>query len=131
MTEITKIAAIAMIGAVLAMLLKRDSPGVSVLIGILTAVLVLIYAVPFLSESLSFAVRLYHAADGTDDAFQTLIRVTGISILSHITSEVAQDAGQKAVASAVALTGRVLCMCLCLPQMEAVLRLFVSLLPTA
>ncbi|MBQ4087374.1 MAG: stage III sporulation AC/AD family protein [Clostridia bacterium] len=131
MTEVAKIAALAIVGAVLALVLKEQSPGFSLTVGALSAVAVLLYAVPYLSQAISFAVRLYGMADGADGAFRALIRVTGISLVCHMTSDIAKDAGQNAVASATVMFGRVLCMCLCLPQMESVLALFASLLPPA
>lgn len=129
MTDVMKIAALGMVGAFLALVLKENTPGFALLVGMITAVGVLLIAVPYLAATVSFATTLYQTACGGDECFYLLLRVTGIHVLCRITSDVCKDAGQNAMASATMMAGSVLCVCLCVPQLEVVFGLLSAMIP--
>ena len=130
MTDIIKITAWGMLGTFLTLVLKEHKPHMALCVGLLTGVGICLILVPHLSALVSFVKRLYASVGGEDSYFQALMKVTGISMLSKIASDVCKDAGQQAVASTVSMAGRILCVCLCLPQVAAIFTLLTSLIPT-
>lgn len=130
MTDIIKITAWGILGTFLALVLKEHKPHVALCIGLLTGTGICMLLMPHLAALVSFVKQLYASVGGEDKYFDALMKVTGISILSKIASDVCKDAGQQAAASAVSMAGRILCVCLCLPQVAAIFTLLTSLIPT-
>ena len=130
MTDIIKIVAWGILGTFLALVLKENKPYMALCIGLLTGAGICLLFIPHLSALVSFVKQLYASVGGEDSYFQALMKVTGISILSKIASDVCKDAGQQAVASTVTMAGRILCVCLCLPQVSAIFTLLTGLIPT-
>lgn len=130
MTEITKIAILGIIGAVLVFILKEEKSPFALVVGILTATCVFLLVIPQLSAALSYISRLYDVVGKGDPYFAALLKVTGISMLAKISADILKDAGQTAVSSAVKMAGKILCVCLCLPQIGAIFTLFAALLPS-
>lgn len=130
MTDVMKMAVLAVLGAFFALLLKEEKPVFALAVGLLSAVMLLLFAVPYLSAFLSFASQLYNAAGGEDTCFRALCKVTGISLVCRIGSDICKDAGQQALSSALTVAGRTLCIFLCLPQVAKVYQLISTLIPT-
>lgn len=129
MTDIIKITAWGILGTFLALLLKEHKPYMALSIGLVTGTGICLLLMPHLSALVSFVKQLYTSVGGEDVYFQALMKVTGISMLSKIASDVCKDAGQQAAASTVSMAGRILCVCLCLPQVSAIFTLLTSLIP--
>lgn len=130
MTDMMKIAVFGIVGVFLAIVLKEQKPYFALCVSLLTAVGIFLLMIPKLSEVISYAKQLYSSAGGKGGPFDALIKVTGISILSKISSDICKDAGQQAAASILTMAGRVLCMFLCLPQVGAIFKLLTDMIPT-
>ena len=129
MTDMIKITVWGVLGTFLALMLKEQKPYMALCIGLLTGTGICLLLMPHLSALVSFVKQLYTSVGGEDAYFQALMKVTGISILSKITSDVCRDAGQQAISSAVSMAGRILCVCLCLPQVASIFTLLTGLIP--
>ena len=129
MTDVMKMAALGIVGAFFALLLKEEKPVFALAVGLLSAVGILLFSVPYLSAAMSFATQLYSTVGEEDACFRALCKVIGISLVCRIGSDVCKDAGQQALSSALTIAGRTLCIFLCLPQVSSVYQLLCVLIP--
>ncbi len=127
--EITKIAVVAILGACLAVLLKEQKPVFGVVTAMATTVIVLLYLIPYFWEITDYIRRLYRMTEGNQPYISGLLKITGITCIAHMAENVCRDAGLSSAAFAVALAGKLICVCLCLPTVSAVFSLLTELLP--
>jgi stage III sporulation protein AD len=59
-----------------------------------------------------------------------LLKVVGIAYLATLGAQLAQDAGEQAVATKIELAGKVLILVLAVPVVTAIVRLLLQLLPS-
>ncbi len=123
-----KLAAMAMITAVLCVLLRENGKVQAVLLSMAVCVGILVFGVQFISPIWKVLEKLRELS-GLDDAVTgPLMKVAGIGLLTQASSGVCTDAGEGALAKAVELTGAILALYVALPLFSAVLTLLEKLL---
>jgi len=125
---IPRIVGAAVIGALLVLTLKKNSPeqGFMLSIGV-------VCILSFLSAAAIMGIMGYlrELAEGIgldSTVFDTLIRVLGISIIMRITGELCRDAKEQGIAAAVDIGGTALIVYTALPLFGSVLELVRGLL---
>lgn len=123
MTDILiKCAAIALVGAVCALLIKSKNPEQSFVLSMLCAVCVCFAAVCLISQ-LSGFVEDVIAVSGISSAIYTpVIKCVGIALLTRIVCELCKDAGQSATSAAMEYLGSAAAVLVVLPLMQSMLK---------
>lgn len=121
-----RIAALALVGGVLSLTLKRDQPAFAFLLSVCGAALVLGAAAAQLQPLFGFVQAL--AGYGQGQSVQCLLRVLGTALVAQLAVDVCRDAGMAAAASAVELCGRALALLQALPLLQTLLDAFLSFL---
>lgn len=121
MEIIARAAAAAVIGSILALLLKKYTPELSLLTALAAGV-----AVAWLSASVCGRVadvlREAAAAGGVSSLYVSpVMKCVGIGLVTNLASQVCRDAGQGTVASAVEVCGTVCALYVSLPLIESLL----------
>ena len=127
--NVVQIVSFSILGAVLSVVLKEHKQFVGVAISMLTAIMVFFFALPELERVLSYAQTLYRVAGGGDFYIDSLLKITGITSLTWLGSDMLKDAGLSAASSAVTMAGKVVCMGLCLPIIGTLFEMVLSILP--
>ena len=122
MDTFIRIAALCVIGAVLALILKKGRPEFSFCIGAVCCVLAFAAAAELLSPVLSFARELQAMTGLSDALLAPLLKTVGIGLLAQLAGSFCQDAGQQSLAKTVELCGTVLALYASLPLARAVLQ---------
>ena len=87
------------------------------------------FALPELERITVYAKSIYQAAGGKDMYIDSVLKITGIACLTWLGSDILKDAGLSAASTAVVMTGKVVCMGLCLPVIGALFQTLLSILP--
>lgn len=127
--DITKIVVLAVLGAFLSIFLKEYKAYLALAISAITAVAVLFFAFPEMERVLSYAKVLYHTAGGKDTYIDCVLKIAGIVCLTQIGGDILKEGGLIAASYAVSMTGKVVCIGLCMPIISALFETVVSILP--
>ena len=128
MDQIFPIAAVALIGSLSALFLKREVKELSLLLSIVTSVILLSLVTAGALEILSLLRQLAETAEISDALLAPKLKVLGIEVVTNLVANICRDAGEGGVASAVELTGAICALYTSIPVIQAVLILIEELL---
>ena len=128
MDQIFPIAAVALIGSLSALFLKREVKELSLLLSIVTSVILLSLVTAGALEILSLLRQLAEPAEISDALLAPMLKVLGIEVVTNLGANICRDAGEGGVASAVELTGAICALYTSIPVIQAVLILIEELL---
>ena len=128
MEEIGKFAAIAVAGALCAMVVRKTAP-VVVLVLALTAGLVLLSLALGAVEGVRDLMDVLAGTAGLSPAvLSPVIKTVGIAILTRVTAEVCRDAGEGGIAAFAETAGAAMALSVAVPLLRAVLETVTGLL---
>lgn len=127
--NVMKIAGLAMLGAVGALILRRLRPEMGQVLALAAGVLLLAMCMPMLGEIIRGVSALAQTGGVTDETTAPLLKVTAISLMTDFAAQTCRDAGENGLALKTELAGRILMLSLALPAMQTLLSLILSLCP--
>ena len=123
-----KLAAFAVICAVLLVLLRHSRPEQAVIFSILAAVLLMFWllddVLPLMEELRQLA-ELFHFGE---QRWQILMKTMGICFLTQTAEDVCRDAGESSLGAKIELAGKAAILLLCLPLFRELLSIAVELI---
>lgn len=120
MELVCKVAAVCLIGAVLAVLVKKGSPDFALLLVLAAAVVVLWWLREVWLETAEFLHQLLGASNLAPELFQPLLKTVAIALVCRVGSGICRDAGQEALASLVEIAAAFSAIWVTLPLLAAV-----------
>lgn len=125
--EMIQVVAVGMIGAVLSLILKKQSPEFSLLVGIATGILIFLMIASELGQVLSMLKELAETA-GINLAYLGIVmKVIGIAYIAEFGIQLCQDAGEKSIAAKIELAGKVVIMMVSAPVLLALMDLVIHM----
>ena len=121
-------AALCVIGALLAVVVRRGSPETALLVTLAAAVVVLLFLSSALEELTDFLRELGERGGVTAELFEPLYKTVGIALVVKVGASLCRDAGESALASVVETAGAVCALLVSLPLLRAVLELLMELM---
>ncbi len=128
MTEIMRIAAIGIIGAILAVTLQQQKKEIALVLTVLVGALLLWEGSTYLQKTLEGLRKMAADADISGDHLKLLFKLLAISYVVEFGSEVCKDAGQQSLAGKIQLGGKLMMAALVLPVFQSLLTLVTELL---
>ena len=128
MEPVFQTAAVCLTGALLAVVVRRGSPELSLLLTLGAAAAVLLFLAEPLGELLDFLTELGERSGVPQRLFLPLYKTVGISLVVRVGGDLCRDAGESALASAVETAGAVCALLAALPLLRAVLDLLMELI---
>ena len=128
MEQVFQVTGLCVVGALLALVLKRGSPELALLLALAAVVAVLLFLAGALGELLEFLREVGTASGLSDDLFIPLYKTAGIALVVKAGGSLCRDAGESALASAVETAGAVCALIAALPLLRAVLALLLELM---
>ena len=119
---------LAMVTAILALTVRRQSPELALLIALGGCVLAACLVLGWVRPVIDLLVRLGETAGLEAALLAPLWKVLALGLLPQTATAACQDAGQSALAKLLELGGGLLCLVAALPLLEAVLDLLEDLL---
>jgi stage III sporulation protein AD len=106
-TNIVKLSAVLIIGAVFGVLVKRQAPALAVVLVMGTGAIVLLAVMPYLNG----IIRLVESIGGLADNsvyITVLFKITAVGYIAGFTADICTDAGEGALAAKAYIAGRIL-----------------------
>ena len=128
MEQILSVAAVALLGALCAVFLKREAGELAFLLGIAASMLTLSLVGAGCAEILALLRQLAETADVSDKLLEPMLKIMGIEVVTNLTGQICRDAGAGGVAAAAELAGAVCALYTAVPVIQAVLVLIKELL---
>lgn len=131
MENIRRLCAIAFLGTMMALSLRKQNAELAILIGLATGILLIGSALHWLNI---IAEYLQHLTDNLElntsnkDNLFRLFRAAAVSVTAHLTSSLCRDAGETALAARLELCATALCIVLMLPSLTAIFDLLGGLI---
>lgn len=106
--DIVSIVVAGIIGAVLSITLKKQSPEISLVVGIITGVIIILFVLDSISEVIGFVKTLAQSAGIEGGYIAIVLKVIAIAYIAEFGIELCKDAGENAIASKIELAGKVI-----------------------
>ena len=127
MAIIVKIAAVAVAGTVLSLVIKKNSPEMALMLTISLALIALYLAIDTIKGVTDFITSLASAAQISPGVLTVVFKTIGISIITKLSADVCRDAGQSSVASGIELAGSFAALYIALPLFKTVMDMIETL----
>lgn len=128
MEQIVQVTALCVVGALLAVVVRRGSPECALVLGIAAAVAVLVFLAQGLEELMAFLAELGERSGVPETLFVPLYKTLGIALVVRVGAGLCRDAGEAALGSVVETAGAVCAMLTALPLLRAVLDMLLELM---
>ena len=128
MEQVIQAAGLCLIGALLALVLKRGSPETALLLTLAAAAAVLLAMGPAAGEVLAFLRELAEGSGVPEELFAPLYKIVGIGLVVRVGGGLCRDAGESALAGVVETAGAVCALASSLPLLQTVLELLMELM---
>lgn len=120
MTEMLwKSVAVCLIGALLAVFLKKTSPDTALILAACVAAAVLAAILKALDEVWGFLTEVLERGGLSRELFSPLLKIVGIALISRTVGELCRDAGQSALSGIVETAGAFAAILVSLPLFRA------------
>ncbi|HWS43260.1 MAG TPA: SpoIIIAC/SpoIIIAD family protein [Pseudoflavonifractor sp.] len=128
MTDILKLAAIAIISAICAVVVKKNVQELGLVLALTAGVLLLSYALGAIESARDLLDMLADTAGLEPAVLAPVIKTVGIAIVTHVSAEVCRDAKEGGIASFLETAGAACALFVALPLVRAVLDMVMGLL---
>ena len=128
MEQVIQAAALCVIGALLAVVVKRGSPELAFAVTLGAAVAVLLFLSGPMRELMDFLAEISRCGGISQTRLIPLYKTIGIGIVVKVGGDLCRDAGESALASVVETSGSVCALLVALPLLSGVLTLLMELI---
>lgn len=128
MEQVIQVTGLCVVGALLALVVKRGSPETALLLAVGAAVVVALALAGVMEELLSFLGELAEASGIPPGLFEPLYKTIGISLVVQVGGSLCRDAGESALASVVETAGTLCALLAALPLLRAVVDMLLELM---
>ncbi len=123
-----KIAAVAVVAALCAVVVKKQTPEIAMLLTLCAGTALLLSCASALADVLDLVDELAETGGLSPAAVRPLVKVAGIAVVTHISAEICRDAKEGGLAGFVETAGTVLALLTGMPLLRAVLSTLEDLL---
>jgi len=128
MDSFFKYVVVAIAASMIALSIRKQSPEIALMICIASGVAILISSMSAIERIIRYIESLANISGISANVLKPLIKVTGISIIARISSEICKDSGEDALAAKVELMSIVAALFIAIPLLNDVLKLISSML---
>lgn len=126
--ELIRIAAIGMVGAVLAIVISEKRPDIGMLIGIAFGVMALILVAGKAGAVLTMIDDAVRKAGIDHQLMVPVFKVTGMAYITQFSVDACRDAGQSAIASKVEIAGKIMMLVVAVPIASSLITMIATIL---
>lgn len=119
--DVTKVAAIAVMGVVALLIFKQYKPEWGIPTRLVLGLAMGAVMLSGVGEIVSFALEISEGQALTGDMWQTLLKALGIAFVTEIAMGICRDSGEGGLATWVEMTGKTALLLLALPLIKEVL----------
>ena len=127
--EIIQIVGFAIVATLVALILKKFKPEISLQVSIVAGVVIFALMVTKLSLVLNLLNNITTKININLVYLSTILKIIAIAYIAEFASEVCRDAGEGSIAMKVEFAGKILIIVLAVPILYALLDLVVKIIP--
>lgn len=128
MDTLMKCAGVAVMGAILCLLTRRQNGEFGILVSLGAVLLVITLGLSFFRPLLQFSKTLQETANLGSTTTEPVYKALALGFVTEIGSQLCEDAGEKSIAAALKLSGSAASVFVLLPLMEQLLSMLKSML---
>ena len=128
MNDIIKVAAAAVSAALCAVVVRKQSPEIALVLGVGACALILLSCSGALSAVVELMDKLMEAGGLSAQVVEPVIKTAGIAIVTRLSADFCRDAKEGGLAAAVELAGTALALLVVLPLMSSVVDVLTELI---
>jgi len=116
-----KAAAVVILTVILGVTIGKTEKDITMLLTVAACCMVMVVAMQYLSEIVGFLWELGNHSWYQNPFLGTLLRISGVALITELTGLISNDAGNNALGKAIQILGNVVMLFLALPLFEAFL----------
>lgn len=128
MEQAIQVTGLCVVGALLALVVKRGSPEAALLLALGAVVAVLLFLGQAMGELVAFLEELGEWSGVPEGLLVPLYKTVGIALVVKVGASLCRDAGESALAAVVETAGTVCALAVALPLLRSVLTLLMELM---
>ena len=128
MEQVIQVTGLCVVGALLALVVRRGSPEAALLLALAATVAVMLFLGGAVAELVAFLRELGVRSGTPPDLFVPLYKTVGIALVVKVGGNLCRDAGESALAAAVETAGTICALLVALPLLQAVMDLLLELM---
>ncbi len=125
--ELVKVIGVGIVGLIVAALLKKDKPELTLLAVIATGAMILIIILSSMSQAIATFADLIAKAGLSDGLFGGVLRIVGVGYLTEYAASLATDSGSTSIANKIQLAGKVTIFLMGVPVVTTLIELLEEL----
>ena len=125
--ELVKVIGVGIVGLIVAALLKKDKPELTLLAVIATGAMILIIILSSMSQAIATFADLIAKAGISDGLFGGVLRIVGVGYLTEYAASLATDSGSTSIANKIQLAGKVTIFLMGVPVVTTLIELLEEL----
>lgn len=119
MEAFLKASAVIILAVILGTTLGKTEKDISVVLSVAVCCVVMTVAVQYLSEVVEFLWKLSNSKAYHNPFLGTLLKITGVALMTELTSLISSDAGNSSLGKAMQILGNTAILFLSLPILES------------
>ena len=127
--EILQIVGLALIGAILAVILRQQKPELALMLSIGVGVLLFLAVIGQISAVFNTLRDLASRANISMVYIGTILKIVGVAYIADFGAQICRDSGEGALASKVEFAAKILVLVMAVPIVIAVLQALLKLVP--
>ena len=124
---IAQIVATGLLGAVLALTIRKHSPEIALLITLTTALLIFFMLMPWLAETVALLSQLNDMLGVSMPYISLVLKAIAVAYIAEIGSQVCQDAGEATVSAKIDMAGKLIIMVIAAPVLLDLVHIIMGL----
>jgi len=127
--DIVQVAAIGIIGMILSIILKKEVPGLSILISVVVGVIIFMGILPKIEAVIQMLYRIISRSNVDAEYIDVILKIVGIAYISQFAAQICSDAGEGNIASKIEFAGKVIIMVISAPVLMELIEMVLKLMP--
>lgn len=127
--DIYRITALGLIGAVLSVTLKKDSPQLAMAVSIITSVLILIFFLPEMGTVFRTLEKIDGLLSGEGAYVKLILKIVAVGYISSFGAKICEDFGESSVGHKIELGGKLIILIFSLPVISGLIDMLKELMP--
>ena len=124
--DITKVAAIAIVGMLLSSLLKKNNPAIALCVIISVCIAIIAVLADDLQTIITEFGELLDTGGIGNSGYKSIIKVIGVAYFTEICSGLCKDAGESALAAKLDIAGRICILSFTLPLISELIKVIMD-----
>lgn len=109
------IGVIGMVVVLIAIQFKTIKPEYGIMISVVGCIFIFLYSLSRISDIIAMIDKLSELTSISRDYIKILLKITGVTFISEISSDIAKDCGYSAVANQIQIFGKITILAMSLP----------------